>query len=149
MPRATLPGPGGVAIDERCSTSVPGVFAAGDVAHLRPPGGGGSGRTPFWSSAVAQSKVAAASMLGQESAVPPTDDYFWTEVLGLPIKVAGPLPLDGEPTSVDGDVDSDDAVLRWDRPGKRTTVVAFGRKVPGGRLRAIARGDDPLAKAKS
>ena len=117
----TLAGPTGIAIDERCATSVPGVFAAGDVAHLRPSGGEGSGRTPFWSSAVAQGKVAAASMLGQESAAPPTDDYFWTEVLGLPLKLAGPL----------------------------TTVVAFGRKVPVGRLRAIARGGDPLTKEKA
>jgi len=145
----TLASPVGIAIDERCATSVPGVFAAGDVAHLRPSGGEGSGRTPFWSSAVAQGKVAAASMLGQESPVPPTDDYFWTEVLGLPIKVAGPLPLDGEPTSVDGDVDSGDAVLRWDRPGRRTTVVAFGRKVPVGRLRAIARASLPITKDQS
>lgn len=143
-----LAGPAGIAIDERCSTSVPGVFAAGDVARLCPRGGGG-GRAPFWSSAVAQGKVAAASMLGQDSPLRPTDDYFWTEILGLPIKIAGPLPLAGEPTSVDGDVAAGDAVLRWNRPGRGTTAVAFGRKVPVGRLRAIARDGDPITKERS
>lgn len=143
-----LAGPAGIAIDERCSTSVPGVFAAGDVARLCPRGGDG-GRAPFWSSAVAQGKVAAASMLGQDSPLRPTDDYFWTEILGLPIKIAGPLPLAGEPTSVDGDVEAGDAVLRWDRPGRGTTAVAFGRKVPVGRLRAIARSGNSKIKEKS
>lgn len=142
-----LAGPAGITIDERCSTSVPGVFAAGDVARLCPRGGGG-GRAPFWSSAVAQGKVAAASMLGQDSPLRPTDDYFWTEVLGVAIKVAGPLPLTGAPSSVDGDVQVGDAILRWDRPGQRTTVVAFGRKVPVGRLRALAHASDPISKEK-
>lgn len=143
-----LAGPAGIAIDERCSTSVPGVFAAGDVARLCPRGGDG-GRAPFWSSAVAQGKVAAASMLGQDSPLSPTDDYFWTEILGIPVKVAGPLPLDGDPTSIDGDAEAGDAVLRWDRPGRGTTVVAFGRKVPVGRLRAMARAGHPITKESS
>lgn len=141
--------PTGVAIDERCSTSVPGVFAAGDVARLGPPSDRGTARTPFWSSAVAQGKVAAASMLGQESPLRPTDDYFWTEVLGLSVKVAGPLPPDGGPTSFEGDVDAGDALLRWDRPGRPTTAVAFGRKVPVGRLRAIARDGATTNEEKS
>lgn len=144
-----LAGPAGVAIDERCSTSVPGVFAAGDVAQLRASDGVEPARSPFWSSAVAQAKVAAASMLGQDSPLSPTDDYFWTEILGIPIKVAGPLPLVGEPTSVDGDVDAADAILRWHQPGRGTTAVAFGRKVPVGRLRAIARNDDPITEENS
>lgn len=145
----TLAGPTGISIDERCATSVPGVFAAGDVACLRPPGGTEGGRSPFWSNAVAQGRIAAASMLGQESPLRPTDDYFWTEILGLPIKVVGPLPLDGAPTTVEGDVDAGDAILHWDRPDRRATVVAFGRKVPVGRLRAIARNGDPITEEKS
>lgn len=144
-----LASPTGIAIDERCSTALPGVFAAGDVARLCPPSGRGTGRTPFWSSAVAQGKVAAASMLGEESPLRPTDDYFWTEVLGLSVKVAGPLPPDGEPSSVEGDVDAGDALLRWDRPGRPPTVVAFGRKVPVGRLRAIARDGATTDEEKS
>ncbi|HWJ81198.1 MAG TPA: FAD-dependent oxidoreductase [Nocardioides sp.] len=134
-----LADPTGVAIDERCATTTPGVFAAGDVAYLVPRDGGPARRTPYWSSAVAQGKVAAASILGEPSAQAPTDDYFWTEVLGLPIKVAGPLPVDSPPGSVEGDLDADDALLRWEAPGTAPTVVAYGRKIPVARLRAMAR----------
>ncbi|MBG6096885.1 NAD(P)/FAD-dependent oxidoreductase [Nocardioides luteus] len=126
----------GVAIDEQCSTSIPGVYAAGDVAYLTPGTGERASRAPFWSNAVAQGKVAAASILGEPRPHPPKDDYFWTEILGLPIKVVGPLPVNGDPTSIEGDVDAGDAVLRWESSGA-PTVVAYGRKIPVGRLRTM------------
>ncbi|WP_040787042.1 hypothetical protein [Nocardia pneumoniae] len=71
------------------ATAVPGVYAAGDAAYVRSVGR----RSPFWSNAVAQGKVAAASALGLEPRATPIDDYFWTEILGVPIKVSGPLPF--------------------------------------------------------
>ncbi|MFI8565462.1 NAD(P)/FAD-dependent oxidoreductase [Rhodococcus sp. NPDC078407] len=123
----------GVAIDERCTTALPDVFAAGDVAYS------GSGRAPFWSNAVAQGKVAAASALGLEPKCAPTDDYFWTEILGLSIKVVGPLPLQGEPTVLEGSVDDGSALLQWDHDDGRTTIVAFGIKKAVGLLRKLAR----------
>ena len=126
----------GVAIDERCATACSGVFAAGDVAYSRT----GPGRAPFWSNAVAQGKVAAASALGLEPACAPTDDYFWTEILGLSIKVVGPLPLDGKPTVLEGSVEQGSALLQWNHRDGRTTVVAFGIKKPVGLLRRLARG---------
>lgn len=134
-----LADPIGVAIDERCATATPWVFAAGDVAYLVPRSGVLARRTPYWSNAVAQGKVAAASILGEPSSQAPTDDYFWTEILGLPIKVAGPLPTDDHPVSVEGDLDAGDALVRWEAPGRATTVVAYGRKIPVGRLRAMTR----------
>ncbi|MBY4401837.1 FAD-dependent oxidoreductase [Rhodococcus fascians] len=125
----------GVAVDERCITAVPDVFAAGDVAYSR----AGSGRAPFWSNAVAQGKVAAASALGLEPTCAPTDDYFWTEILGLSIKVVGPLPLQGEPTVLEGSVDDGSALLQWQHEDGRTTVVAYGMKKAVGLLRKLAR----------
>ena len=144
-----LADPVGVPIDEGCATTVPGVFAAGDVAYLRAPNGGKGCRAPFWSNAVAQGKVAAASILGQQSPHLPTDDYFWTEILDVSLKLVGPLPADGEPTSVEGDVVAGDAIVRWERQGRRPTVAAIGRKVPIGRLRAMAREHDRTSKESS
>ncbi|MBY4127338.1 FAD-dependent oxidoreductase [Rhodococcus fascians] len=123
----------GVAIDGRCTTALSDVFAAGDVAYS------GSGRAPFWSNAVAQGKVAAASALGLDPTCAPTDDYFWTEILGLSIKVVGPLPLQGEPTVLEGSVDDGSALLQWNNDDGRTTVVAFGIKKAVGLLRKLAR----------
>ena len=125
----------GVAIDEQCATTAPGVFAAGDVTYFRDA----SARAPFWSNAVAQGKMAAASALGVEPTCAPTDDYFWTEILGLPIKVVGPLPLQGDPTVLEGAVDEGSALLQWNHDDGRVTIVAFGIKKPVGLLRRLAR----------
>lgn len=125
----------GVGIDERCRTAVPGVVAAGDCTYSRST----ARRAPFWSNAVAQARVAAASALELDPTCEPTDDYFWTEVLGLSIKVVGPLPLSGEPTVLDGSVDDGSALLRWSHEDGRTTVVAYGMKKAVGVLRRLAR----------
>ncbi|MEH6793127.1 MAG: FAD-dependent oxidoreductase [Rhodococcus sp. (in: high G+C Gram-positive bacteria)] len=125
----------GVAIDDSCATALPDVFAAGDVAYSR----AGSGRAPFWSNAVAQGKVAAASALGLEPTCAPTDDYFWTEILGLSIKVVGPLPLQGEPTVLEGSVADGSALLQWNHEDGRATIVAYGMKKAVGLLRKLAR----------
>ncbi|GGG19585.1 ferredoxin reductase [Rhodococcoides trifolii] len=124
----------GIGIDERCTTAVPDVYAAGDVAYLQ----GSAGRTPFWSSAVAQGKVAAASALGVETTVAPSDDYFWTEVLGLSVKVVGPLPLIGEPTVLEGSVDDGSALLEWTHTDGPRTLVTYGIKKSVGLLRRMA-----------
>ncbi|MFI9812551.1 NAD(P)/FAD-dependent oxidoreductase [Saccharothrix variisporea] len=133
-----LAGPLGIGIDPRCATAVPGVFAAGDVTCLRTDAGVLQPRRPFWSNAVAQGNVAAASVLGLDPAGPPLDDYFWTEVLGLSIKVVGPLPLPGPPTRVEGDLSSGSALLTWHREGARSTVVAYGMRKPVPKLRLMA-----------
>lgn len=133
-----LAGPLGVGIDLRCATATPGVFAAGDVTYLRTDAGAHQPRRPFWSNAVAQGNAAAASVLGLDPAGPPLDDYFWTEVLGLSIKVVGPLPLPGPPTQVEGSVSSGSALLTWRREGARSTVVAYGMRKPVPKLRLLA-----------
>ncbi|MBY6538031.1 FAD-dependent oxidoreductase [Rhodococcus sp. BP-349] len=128
---------GGVDIDERCATAVPGVYAAGDVA--RTVGEDGlRRRTPFWSNAIAQGRVAAASALDVPARCAPTDDYFWTEVLGLSIKVVGPLPLVGAPTVLEGSVEDGSALLEWTHESGRRTVVAYGMKKAVGLLRRMA-----------
>ncbi|WP_037321385.1 NAD(P)/FAD-dependent oxidoreductase [Amycolatopsis orientalis] len=125
----------GVGIDPACATAVPGVFAAGDVTCLR---AGRGSRTPFWSTAVAQGKAAAASALMLDPAGPPLDDYFWTEILGLSIKVVGPLPPPGEPDLVEGSVPGGSALLTWLRENGQCTVIAYGKRIPVPKLRALA-----------
>ncbi|MDN3460669.1 FAD-dependent oxidoreductase [Rhodococcus sp. APC 3903] len=134
----------GVGIDARCATAIPNVFAAGDVTYFR--SSARQHRQPFWSNAVAQGKVAAASALGLEPTCPPTDDYFWTEILGLSIKVVGPLPLLGEPTVLDGSVNEGSALLQWTHPNGRKTLVAYGIKKSVGLLRRIAREQTTLTR---
>ncbi|MDQ1203004.1 MULTISPECIES: NAD(P)/FAD-dependent oxidoreductase [unclassified Rhodococcus (in: high G+C Gram-positive bacteria)] len=127
---------GGVDIDDRCATAVPGVFAAGDVTRGSDENGRVR-RTPFWSTAIAQGRVAAASVLDVPARCAPTDDYFWTEVLGLSIKVVGPLPLVGAPTVLEGSMEDGSALLEWTHDDGRRTVVAYGMKKAVGLLRRM------------
>jgi 3-phenylpropionate/trans-cinnamate dioxygenase ferredoxin reductase component len=95
----------------------PDIVAAGDVTR----------HASLWISAIEQAKVAAVALLRSDEApayVP--RPYFWTEQFGLSIKAAGVLPVEGEPTVVDG-------ILRW--PG---AAVAVNQRVPVPRLRRLA-----------
>ncbi|WP_199195558.1 NAD(P)/FAD-dependent oxidoreductase [Nocardia sp. MDA0666] len=124
----------GIGIDNACRTTVADVYAAGDVTYRRAD----NRRAPFWSNAVAQGKVAAASALGLQPTGAPDDNYFWTEILTTAIKVVGPLPLSGAPTRVDGDVADGSALLTWHHDTGQATVVAYGVRKPIARLRALA-----------
>ncbi|MER5835556.1 NAD(P)/FAD-dependent oxidoreductase [Streptomyces sp. NPDC002130] len=128
----------GVGIDDACATTVPGVFAAGDVTYLRGDGTRPDRRSPFWSNAVAQGRTAAASALGLPPSGPAQDDYFWTEVAGLTVKIVGGLPLLGEPTTVQGSVADGRALLTWSHADGTSTAVAYGLRKPVAALRALA-----------
>ncbi|MER6288980.1 NAD(P)/FAD-dependent oxidoreductase [Streptomyces sviceus] len=133
----------GVGIDDACATTVPGVFAAGDVTYLRGDVSRPDRRAPFWSNAVAQGSTAAASALGLPPPGPAQDDYFWTEVAGLTVKIVGRLPLLGEPTTVQGSVADGRALLTWSHPDGTSTVVAYGLRKPVAALRALAATSSP------
>ncbi|MFF4628539.1 NAD(P)/FAD-dependent oxidoreductase [Streptomyces griseorubiginosus] len=133
----------GVGIDHACATTVPGVFAAGDVTYLRAQGTQPDRRAPFWSNAVAQGRAAAASALGLPLPGPAHDDYFWTEVTGLSVKVVGRLPLLGEPTAVQGSVADGRALLTWNHADGTSTAVAYGLRKPVAALRALAATSSP------
>ena len=57
----------GIVVDEHLQTSVPGVFAAGDVANAHHPFYGEPVRVEHWANALHQGPVAARAMLGQAS----------------------------------------------------------------------------------
>ncbi|MGA5417986.1 FAD-dependent oxidoreductase [Streptomyces pseudogriseolus] len=127
----------GVGIDHACATTLPGVFAAGDVTYLRGEGTRPGQRAPFWSNAVAQGRTAAASAHGHSASGPAYDDYFWTEVAGLAVKIVGWLPLVGSPTTVQGSVAEGCALLTWSHADGASTVVAYGLRKPVAALRAL------------
>jgi 3-phenylpropionate/trans-cinnamate dioxygenase ferredoxin reductase subunit len=70
---------GGVACSSRLETSVPGVYAAGDVAEFDSPLHGRAARVEHFEVAAAQGRTAALNMLGRYVAheeVP----YFWSDL---------------------------------------------------------------------
>lgn len=78
----------GIVTDEFLATSVPGVFAAGDVANAWISAAGSRRRLEHWSAALVQGPVAARNMLGQATAYQQvpfffTDQYdVWMEYTG-------------------------------------------------------------------
>jgi 3-phenylpropionate/trans-cinnamate dioxygenase ferredoxin reductase subunit len=64
LERAGLRIDNGVVVDEQLRTSIPSVFAAGDVANARHPFYGRHLRVEHWDSALHQGPVAARNMLG-------------------------------------------------------------------------------------
>lgn len=114
----------------------PGIVAAGDVAAF--PTRRGVRRVPLWTSAIDQSKVAAAALLrGGEAPALDFRPYFWTEQFGISLKAAGFLPLAGPPTFVDGDSAGGPALMRWAHPDGGGTAVALNYRIPVPRLRRV------------
>lgn len=126
----------GLIVDEGMRVA-PGIVAAGDVAAWRAPGRGDAKRTPLWMSAIAQARAASASLLHRDSIAVP-DQYAWTEVFGLDIKIAGTIPPDIGPVVVDGSFGERRALVTW--AGENGgAAAAINYRIPIARLRALAR----------
>jgi len=66
----------GVLVDEHLEASVPGVFAAGDVANARHPFYGRHIRVEHWANALKQGPVAARAMLGKPASYDEIPYFF-------------------------------------------------------------------------
>lgn len=78
----------GIAVDERCETSAPGIFSAGDCASHFNNFVGKRVRFESWQNAQEQAIVAAKAMLdlpANYDVVP----WFWSDQLGLNIQMLG------------------------------------------------------------
>jgi len=100
----------GIVCDEKLSTAVPGVYAAGDVANWFNGVQGRRRRLEHWTSAAEQGAVAARNALDPENAKAyDTVPYFWSDWYDSRIQFVGSPDAD-EVLLVDGDVDHD---VRW------------------------------------
>ena len=77
---------GGILVDLQCRTSVPNVYAAGDVAARRRPGG--SLRVEHHDNAMRQGAVVARNILG-DNASDDTPHWFWSDQYDLSIQSLG------------------------------------------------------------
>ena len=126
---------GGVVVDAWCRAA-DGVVAAGDVTAVEAVPGQYR-RTPHWSNAVSQARAAARSLLDPGAPRWEPDHYFWTEQFGVSTKVAGHLPLSGDPEVVEGDPGEPSALLRWHSGGQVIAAATVGRRFPVARLKAM------------
>ena len=135
----------GVVTDEHLATSVPGVFAAGDVASAFHPAYGRRIRLEHWSAALNQGPVAAANMLGRPTPYTKVP-YFFSDQYDLGMEYRGWAP-DADQVIVRGDRAGRQFLAFWLRQGKVCAVMnanvwdqgeaidaLLGKAVDGGEL---------------
>lgn len=148
---------GGIAVDEFLRTSVPTIYAAGDVAAAWHPRFGRHLRIEHWDNAIRQGITAAANMLGANEPYARTP-YFYSDQFDLGMEYRGFAPQWGR-VVVRGDLTkreflafwlADDRVVaamnanRWDDGDELLRLVESEERVDPSRL---ADPGVPLAEA--
>jgi 3-phenylpropionate/trans-cinnamate dioxygenase ferredoxin reductase subunit len=118
--RAGLELDNGIAVDERLETSVPGIFAAGDVANAFHPFYGRRLRVEHWANALHQPDTAAPSMLGKPASYERLP-YFFSDQYDVGMEYAG-YATEWDEVVFRGDVASREFIAFW---------LAGGRVVAG------------------
>lgn len=93
---------GAIAVDEHLRTSVPNIYAAGDVATAWHPRFGRHLRVEHWDNAIQQGKTAAANILGANEPYARTP-YFYSDQFDLGMEYRGYAPEWGR-VAMRGDV---------------------------------------------
>jgi 3-phenylpropionate/trans-cinnamate dioxygenase ferredoxin reductase subunit len=113
----------GILVDDRLRSTVPNVFAAGDVARASHPFYGTRIRVEHWANALNQGPAAARAMLGDET---PYDElpYFFSDQYDVGMEYSGYAPTWDE-VVLRGDPASGEFMAFWIRDGR----VAAGMNV--------------------
>jgi len=114
----------GVEVDEYCRTSLPDVYAAGDIAdHAHPLFG--RIRVEHYNNAEKQGRAAAASLLDRGAPY----DYvhsFWSDQFDQSLEYVG-FATEWDSVTVEGSLPDRDFIVRYLRGGKLLAAAAMGR----------------------
>lgn len=114
----------GIVVDSFLETSVPGIYAAGDIAAYPDPVSGKRARIEHWVVAERQGQVAAINMLGGRT---PFDSapFFWTEQYGVPLRYVG-RASGWDAVMVEGTVESRTLSARYFSDGTHCATATIG-----------------------
>jgi NADPH-dependent 2,4-dienoyl-CoA reductase/sulfur reductase-like enzyme len=117
----------GVIVDTHLETSIPGIFAAGDIARWPDPHTGEMIRVEHWVVAERQGQTAALNMLGRRekfAAVP----FFWSQHYDIPINYVGHAEK-WDDIAINGNIADKDCFLSFRRNGRTLAVASIFRDV--------------------
>jgi NADPH-dependent 2,4-dienoyl-CoA reductase/sulfur reductase-like enzyme len=115
----------GIAVDEYLETSVPGIFAAGDLARWPYALSGDRIRVEHWVVAQRQGRVAALNILGRQerfTSIP----FFWSAHYDVTIAYIGHASS-WDKLEIDGSADARDCTARYFRDGKLLAAATIFR----------------------
>lgn len=138
----------GIVTDEYLATTVPGIFAAGDVANAWHPFLGKRLRLEHWASAWEQGPVAARNMLGMR-AVYDRVPFFFTDQYDVWMEYTG-YAADGAEPVYRGDPAGGEFIAFWLRDGKLVAGMNVNIKNVPDTITALIAADrrlDPAALA--